>query len=192
MVESTPGPVLGCRHTDSHSAAFDCIDFAGGWECFEDMAILLAGIPQVQGQLGPAAAVYQAVTVEDRLLELDTVVSVRSWTFLRRFPTPSPPQDTAGSTEPAVVVLAAEPLAFWNHVKSSPLQYSRNDVEATHVLEQATLRDRIAAKRSALQMQDVKKSLPRLRVRTLRLLRPPISATASTMYNGLVQRPSPI
>ena len=127
------------------------------------MAILLADIPQVQGQLGPAAAVYQAVTVEDRLLELDTVVIVRSWTFLRRFPTPSPPQDTAGSTELAVVVLAAEPLAFWNHVKSSPLQYSRNDVEAAQALEQATLQDRIAGKRSALQMQDVKKSLPRLR-----------------------------
>ena len=95
-MESILGPVLGCHHTDSHSAAFDCIDFAGDWEYFEDMAILLADILQVQGQLGPAAAVYQAVTVEDRLLELDRVVNVRSWTFLRRFPTPSPlrtPQD---------------------------------------------------------------------------------------------------
>ena len=163
MVESILGPVLGFHHTDSHSAVFDCIDFAEGWEYFEDMAILLADIPQVQGQLGAAAAVYQAVAVEDRLLELGRVVSVRSWTFLRIFPTPSPPQDTAGSTELVVVVLAAEPLAFWNHVRSSPLQYSQNDVEAAYALEQEILQDQMAAKCRALQMQDVEKSLPRLR-----------------------------
>ena len=76
------------------------------------MAILLADIPQVQMQLEAAAAAYQAVTVEDLLLELDMVVSVRSWTFLTIFPTPSRPQDTAGSTELTVIVLAAEPLAY--------------------------------------------------------------------------------
>ena len=83
------------------------------------MAILLADILQAQRQLGVAAAVYQAVTVEDHLLELGRVVSVRSWTFLGKFPTPSPPQDTAGLTELAVV-LAAEPPALWNHVRPSP------------------------------------------------------------------------
>ena len=76
------------------------------------MATLLADIPQVQKQLEAAAAAYQAVTVEDLLLELGMVVSVRSWTFLTIFPTPSRPQDTAGSTELAVIVLAAEPLAY--------------------------------------------------------------------------------
>lgn len=161
MVESILGPVLGFHHTDSHSAVFDCIDFAEGWEYFEDMAILLADIPQVQGQLGAAAAVYQAVTVEDRLLELGRVVSVRSWTFLRRFPTPSPPQDTAGSTIGRST--CCRTFRALNHVRSSPLQYSQDDLEAARALEQATLQDRMAAKRSALQMQDVKKSLPRLR-----------------------------
>ena len=110
MVESILGPVLGFHHTDSHSAVLDCIDFAEGWKYFEDMATLLADIPRIQKQLGAAAAVYQAVTVGNRLLELGRVVSVRSWTFRTIFPTPSRPQDTAGSTELAVVVLAAEPL----------------------------------------------------------------------------------
>lgn len=81
-MESTLGPVLGFHHTESHSAVLDCIDFAEGWEYFEDMATLLADIPRVQKQLGAAAAVYQAVIVGDRLLELGRVVSVRSWTFL--------------------------------------------------------------------------------------------------------------
>ena len=98
------------------------------------MAILLADILQAQRQLGVAAAVYQAVAVEDHLLELGRVVSVRSWTFLGKFPTPSPPQDTAGSTELAVV-LAADPLALWNHVRPSPLQYCQNDLEAARTRE---------------------------------------------------------
>lgn len=125
------------------------------------MAILLADILQAQRQLGVAAAVYQAVAVEDRLLELGRVVSVRSWTFLRIFPAPSPSQDTAASTELAVV-LAAESSALWNHVRSSPLKSSQNDVEASRKPKQATLLNRLAVKRSALQKQDVKKSLPRL------------------------------
>ena len=50
------------------------------------MAILLADYLQAQRQLEVAAAVPQAVTVEDRLLEFGRVVSVRSWTFLKRFP----------------------------------------------------------------------------------------------------------
>ena len=112
MVESTLGPALGFHHTDSHSAVLDCIDFVEHWEYFEDMATLLADIPQVQKRLGPQAAVYQAVTVEDPLLELGMVVSVRSWTFLTIFHTPSRPQDTAGSAELVVVVFAAEPLAY--------------------------------------------------------------------------------
>ena len=87
-MESTPGPVLESHHTDSHSAVFDCIDFAGGWEYFEDMVTLLADILQVQQRLGAAAAVYQAVTVEGLLLELGMVVSVRSWTFLQYFVRP--------------------------------------------------------------------------------------------------------
>ena len=119
-MESTLGPVLGFHHTDSHSAVFVCIDFAEGWEYLEDMATLLADIPRVQKQLGAAAAVYLAVIVGDRLLELGRVVSVRSWTSLTIFPTPSRPQGTEGSTELAVVVLAAEPLASENHFRSSP------------------------------------------------------------------------
>lgn len=111
-MESTLGPALGFHHTDSHSAVLDCIDFVEHWEYFEDMATLLVDNPQVQKRLGAAAAVYQAVTVEDLLLELGMVVSVRSWTYLTIFPTPSRPQDTGGSTELAVVVLAAESLAY--------------------------------------------------------------------------------
>ena len=126
------------------------------------MAILLADILQAQRQLGVAAAVYQAVTVEDRLLELGRVVSVRSWTFLKGFPAPSPPQDTAALTELAVL-LAAEPSAFGNHVRPAPLQCSQYNVEAVRTLEYALLQDQMAAKRSALKKQDVKKSLPRLR-----------------------------